>query len=115
MIVGGIALGAFYFVYFVALLLKRKPYESTTFLRIQIPLAIVAVVVYQLGWATDEIGRQPWIVYNLMTVAQAANVSPSLFVPGVLIVLFYLLIVPACFYFYGRVFTQSGKQEGGNN
>ncbi|MGP8057150.1 MAG: cytochrome ubiquinol oxidase subunit I [Nitrososphaerales archaeon] len=111
MVIGGMALGAFFLLYLVALLLKRRPYESKFFLYLQIPAAVVAVLVYLLGWATDEIGRQPWIVYNVMTVAQAANVSASLFVPGVLIMLFYALVFPASFYFYARIFRQSDRQK----
>jgi cytochrome bd ubiquinol oxidase subunit I len=111
MVVGGMALGAFFLLYLVALLLKRRPYESKFFLYLQIPAAVVAVLVYLLGWATDEIGRQPWIVYNVMKVEQAANLSTSLFVPGILIMLFYVLILPASFYFYARIFRQSDGQK----
>ncbi len=113
MIVGGILLGLFFLGYFVWLLLKRRPYESKTFLVLWIPLAVVATVVYQLGWATDEIGRQPWIVYGVLTVAQAANLSQSLFWPGILIVAFYTVIVPVTFYFYARVFAASKSGQGG--
>jgi len=111
MVVGGMALGAFFFLYLVALLLKRRPHESKFFLYLQVPAAIVAVLVYLLGWATDEIGRQPWIVYNVMQVDQAANLSNSLYVPGILIMLFYVLILPASFYFYARIFRQSDDQK----
>jgi len=111
MVIGGMALGAFFLLYLVALLLKKRPYESKFFLYLQIPAAIVAVLVYLLGWATDEIGRQPWIVYNVMKVDQAANLSTSLFVPGILIMLFYVLILPASFYFYARIYRQSDRQE----
>ena len=107
MIVGGMVLGVFFLAYFVALLLRRRPFESKAFLYAWIPLAVVAAIVYQLGWATDEIGRQPWIVYNLMTVEQGANLSPSLFVPGVILALFYLLVIPATLYLYARVFGGS--------
>jgi len=111
MVVGGMALGVFFFLYFVALLLKRRPYESKFFLYLQIPAAVVAVLVFLLGWATDEVGRQPWIVYDVMKVEQAANLSSSLFVPGILMVLFYVLIIPASFYFYARIFRQSDEQK----
>jgi len=111
MVVGGMALGAFFFLYLVALLLKRRPYESKFFLYLQVPAAIIAALVYLLGWATDEIGRQPWIVYNVMTVYQAANSSTALFVPGIFIMLFYALILPASLYFYARVFRQSDRRE----
>ena len=112
--VGGAVLLALYFlVYLVALMLKKSPYESRRLLSLWIPLGVLAVVVYELGWATDEIGRQPWIVYNVMTVSQAANTSSALLVPGILIVIFYLLVVPAGFYFYAKVFRGSAAEPGG--
>jgi len=109
MTVGGLALGLFLFVFFVSFVRRRRPYESKRLLYIWIPAAVLAMLVYQLGWATDEVGRQPWIVYNIMTVAQAANTSDALLIPGIVIVLFYLVIVPATFYFYSRVYQGSGK------
>jgi cytochrome d ubiquinol oxidase subunit I len=109
---GGLVLGLFFLAYFVAFIMKRRPNESRRFLYLWIPAAVLAMILYQLGWATDEIGRQPWIVYNIMTVAQAANTSNALLVPGLLVVLFYLLIVPSTFYLYARVFHGS-KTSGG--
>jgi cytochrome d ubiquinol oxidase subunit I len=109
MTVGGLVLGLFLFVFFISLVRKRRPYESKRLLYIWIPAAVLAMLVYQLGWATDEVGRQPWIVYNVMTVAQAANTSDALLVPGAIIVLFYLAVVPATFYLYSRVFQGSDK------
>ena len=107
MTIGGVAIGVFFLVYFAALLTRRRPYESRRFLYLWIPVATVAMLVYQLGWATDEVGRQPWIVYNVMTVAQAANTSDALLIPGLIIVAFYLLLVPATLYLYARVFRGS--------
>ena len=112
MIVGGMLLGLFFLAYFVSLLLRRRPFESKAYLYLWMPLAVVAIVVYQLGWATDEIGRQPWIVYNVMTVTQGANLSPSLFVPGLLLVLFYLMVIPATLYFFARVFAATKTAPG---
>ena len=112
MTVGGLVVGLFLLVYFFAFVTKRRPYESKRLLYLWIPAAVLAMVVYQFGWATDEIGRQPWIVYNVMTVAQAANTSNALLVPGILIVLFYLLVIPVTFYLYARVFQGSKPKEG---
>ena len=109
MTIGGVALGVFLLVYFLALVTKRRPYESRRILYLWIPAALVAALVYELGWATDEVGRQPWIVYNVMTVAQAANTSDALLVPGVAIVAFYLLVIPATFYLYARVFRRRAE------
>lgn len=112
MTVGGLAVGLYLLVYFAALLRKKRPYESKNLLRLWVPLAVLAMLVYQLGWATDEVGRQPWIVYNVMTVAQAANTSSALLVPGIIIVAFYLLVVPATFYLYARVFRGPKVEDG---
>ena len=111
MTVGGLALGLFLFAFFVSFVRKRKPYESRRLLYAWIPAAVLAMLVYQLGWATDEVGRQPWIVYNVMSVAQAANTSDALLMPGIVIVLFYLAVIPATFYFYSRVFQGADRGE----
>ncbi len=44
------------------------------------PAPLIAV---ELGWATAEIGRQPWIVYGVMKTAD--GVSPLVTTPEVLV------------------------------
>lgn len=49
--------------------------ESKKFLRVlvwSIPLPLAAC---QLGWIAAEVGRQPWIVYNLMRTKDAVSIS----------------------------------------
>jgi cytochrome d ubiquinol oxidase subunit I len=41
----------------------------------------------EAGWATTEVGRQPWIVYNLMRVSDAVTSAPGAFVWSMLLVL----------------------------
>jgi len=43
---------------------------------------VLPALAIQLGWATAEIGRQPWIVYGLMRTAD--GVSPIVSAPEVL-------------------------------
>ena len=57
-------------------------------------------------------GRQPWIIYKLMTIDQAANLSTSAAIPGVLIMAFYFAVVPATFYFFVRVFNANPEGPG---
>jgi cytochrome bd ubiquinol oxidase subunit I len=52
----------------------------------------------------DELGRQPWIVYNTLSVADAANYSDALYGPGIVIILAYLFLVPFTFWFMDHVF-----------
>nr|WP_319394596.1 cytochrome ubiquinol oxidase subunit I [uncultured Desulfobacter sp.] len=52
---------------------RNKLMESPYFLRIMlwsIPLPYIAM---EMGWVVSEVGRQPWIVYNLMRTADAAS------------------------------------------
>lgn len=112
MTTGGLILGLFLLAYFIAFIVKKRPYESRRFALLWVPAAVLAMLVYQLGWATDEVGRQPWIVYRVMTVAQAANTSDGLLIPGILVVVFYLLLIPLTFYLYARVFKGSEAGRG---
>jgi cytochrome d ubiquinol oxidase subunit I len=112
MVIGGLALALFWLAYFIDwALLKRKPYESKLFLYTQIPFAFVALIIMELGWVTDEVGRQPWIVYNVMTTQQAANYNGGFLVPGILIIAFYVILLPLTFYFFSRVFNSTSMSE----
>jgi cytochrome d ubiquinol oxidase subunit I len=39
-----------------------------------IPLGYIAV---DMGWAVREIGRQPWLIYNILRTEQGASVVPA--------------------------------------
>lgn len=52
---------------------RNKLLESPKFLKIMlwsIPLPYIAM---EMGWVVSEVGRQPWIVYNLMRTSDAAS------------------------------------------
>lgn len=77
------------------------------------PLGFVAVLA---GWATTEVGRQPWVVYGLLRTRDA--VTPSLHRSDVIVSLLvyfvaYLLIFGAGFVFMRRLVRQgfSGPLE----
>ncbi len=107
MVVGGLLIGLFLFIMFLLFVMKKDPLKYR-FMIYLFPIAgIFTFIVYELGWVTDEVGRQPWIVYNEMTVTQAINTSPGLLIPGLLIVAFYLILVPATFYFFSRIYRSS--------
>ena len=112
MVLGGFSLGLFFLAYFVEWkILKKKPYESKLFLHSWISLSFVALILMELGWVTAEVGRQPWIIYNVMTTKDAANYSGGFLVPGILIILFYVILLPLTFYFFSRVFSSNSMPE----
>ena len=53
------------------------------------PLALVALIA---GWITTEVGRQPWIVYEVMRVEDAVTSSDGLELGFVALVAVYLLL-----------------------
>ena len=104
MVTGGLLLGLFLFILFILFLTKRDLLKYRWLLWTQVAAGLSALVVYEIGWVTDEVGRQPWIVYNVMTVSKAANYSSGQLAPGYFIIAFYLVLIPATFYFYDRIF-----------
>lgn len=64
-------------IYFISLK-KRSWYDKTWFLRLfvwTIPLGFIAV---EAGWTVTEVGRQPWIIYNVMRTADAVTPMPGI-------------------------------------
>jgi cytochrome d ubiquinol oxidase subunit I len=98
-------------VYVLGWIFKKRPFESKPMSYTLMTMGLLAFLIYEIGWVVDEVGRQPWIVYNVMTVSQAANYTSSLFVPGILIIIFYVFLVPATFYFFARVFNAKPVKE----
>ncbi|MEL9914795.1 MAG: cytochrome ubiquinol oxidase subunit I, partial [Thermoplasmatales archaeon] len=111
MVVGGLILGLFLFISFLVWVVKKDVMKYKGILYVQIIAGIFAFIVYELGWVTDEVGRQPWIIYNVMTVSQAASNSSGLLIPGYFIIAFYLVVIPSTFYFFDRIFNSSPAKD----
>ena len=73
-------------------LVKRRMPASRWFLRIAAASGALAVVAMEAGWVVTEVGRQPWIVYNVMRVEDAATANAGVWVTLVVIALLYLAL-----------------------
>jgi len=70
--VGTVLLGlAFWFG--LAWVRRRDMPRSRWFYRCAALAGVVSVVGLEAGWITAEVGRQPWVVYNEMKVAEAVT------------------------------------------
>src|SRR2546428_13879512 len=58
---------------------RRRLPQSRWFYRTASLAGIGSYVAIESGWTTTEVGRQPWIVYNLMRVADAVTSAPGSF------------------------------------
>jgi cytochrome bd ubiquinol oxidase subunit I len=63
--------------------------ESTTFLRAAVVAAGLGVVALEAGWITTEVGRQPWIVFDVMLVEEAVTDNGGIWISLVALVVIY--------------------------
>ena len=50
---------------------------------------VAAVVALECGWIVTEVGRQPWIVYNVMRTEDAVTQASGVWVTFALVLLLY--------------------------
>jgi cytochrome d ubiquinol oxidase subunit I len=92
---------------------KRKVFEARWLLWLFVITVFLAESAIIAGWWTAEIGRQPWIVYQVLPTAQ--GVSPTLSTTDVglsltmFIVLYSLLFVLFLYLLNGKI--QQGPEE----
>ena len=65
-------------------LFRRDMPKSKWFLRVASCAGVAAIVCMEAGWVVSEVGRQPWIVYNLMKVEDAATANTGVWITFVL-------------------------------
>lgn len=54
--------------------------------------ALMSVAATEAGWMVTEIGRQPWIIYGIVTTRQAITPAPGLVISFVLSTLVYIAL-----------------------
>ena len=82
-------------VYLADRIRRRRLPRSTWFYRglaLAGPLSVVALIS---GWVTTEVGRQPWVVYQVMRTSQAVTGAGGIPVGYGTLVLVYALLVAA--------------------
>ncbi len=70
---------------------RRSLPRSRWFLRFAVLSGPAAIVALEAGWVTTEVGRQPWIVWQVMRVRDAVTDAPNIRYG------YYLLIVVYAF------------------
>jgi cytochrome d ubiquinol oxidase subunit I len=72
------------------------------------PLALVALIA---GWTATEVGRQPWIVYQVMRTSQAVTKSTGLGVGFAFLVVVYVGLGAAVAWLLRRLAAQPPTTE----
>jgi len=71
---------------------KRDFPQSRWFLRATAVSGVAAVVALECGWIVTEVGRQPWIVYNVMRTSDAVTHANGIWITFGLIVGLYVAL-----------------------
>ena len=87
---------------------RRAP-ASRWFLRAAIVAGPAAVVAMESGWIVTEVGRQPWIVYEVMRTADAVNPAPGLYWGLVALVVVYTVLTSVTVFVLRRLARSSGN------
>ena len=74
------------------------------------PLALVALIA---GWITTEVGRQPWIVYEVMRTSQAVTASDGLEAGFVFLIAVYVGLAAAVAWLLRRLAARPPAVELG--
>lgn len=88
---------------------KGKLFESRLFLRALVAIQPLGFLATELGWVTTEMGRQPWLVYNLFRTAEGVSPIPVGNVVWSLSLLFIIYpIIGGSYLFYVLKTLRSG-------
>jgi len=72
---------------------RKKDFpQSRWFLRATAVSGVASIVALECGWIVTEVGRQPWIVYNIMRTSDAVTNSSGIWVTFTIIVLLYVAL-----------------------
>jgi cytochrome d ubiquinol oxidase subunit I len=104
----------FYFIalttYGIFLTWRKKVYDSRFFLRLALYSIPLPIIANELGWIVAEVGRQPWIVYNVMRTKDAI----STVVPAWQVLLSLILfIVVYTLLFFAWIYVLKRKMDEG--
>jgi cytochrome bd ubiquinol oxidase subunit I len=93
-------------------LARRRGYPTTPwFFRAVIAAGPLAVVALISGWVTTEVGRQPWVVYEVMRTEEAVTGASGIPVGYAALVLVYTGLIAATAWILRRLSRAPLEQE----
>ncbi|MDE1768290.1 MAG: cytochrome ubiquinol oxidase subunit I, partial [Candidatus Micrarchaeota archaeon] len=106
MVMFGFGIGGVLALLLVMHLLKVRVFDMKIVQIILVLIGCAAIFILEAGWIVDEVGRQPWIIYNVMAVSQAANQSQTSGLLAILIIIAYAVILPITYFVIRAVFSK---------
>ena len=72
--------------------IRRRMPTSKVFLVAAAASGVLGVIAMEAGWIVTEVGRQPWIVYNVMKVEDAVTGNTGVWISFIAVVVLYLAV-----------------------
>ncbi len=88
-------------IYFISLK-KKSWYNSKWFLKLFIIATPLGFIAVEAGWTVTEVGRQPWIIYNVMRTTDAVTPMPGVQYSFYLFTAIYVSLTFAVIYLLKR-------------
>jgi len=86
--------------------LKRLP-DDIWLLRALVFAGPLGFIAIEAGWFVTEVGRQPWIIYQVMRTEEAVTPMPGLVVPFTTFTLLYLSLSVILVFLLKRQFVET--------
>jgi cytochrome d ubiquinol oxidase subunit I len=71
---------------------RRRMPKSKLFLWIASAAGVLSILALEAGWVVTEVGRQPWIVHNYLTVEEGATTNGGVWITFLVICALYLVV-----------------------
>ena len=97
---------------------RKKLLESKFLLKILYWIIPLPIIACQFGWATAEVGRQPWIVYGLLRTKDAFSPTVSateVWISLILFTVLYLIMTVIYIYLLIKKIKEGVTPESGND
>jgi cytochrome d ubiquinol oxidase subunit I len=73
--------------------LRRRDYpQSKWFLWACAASGVASVVALECGWIVTEVGRQPWVVYDVMLTKDAITHANGIWIEFTIVLVLYVLL-----------------------
>jgi cytochrome d ubiquinol oxidase subunit I len=92
-------------------LLRRDMPKSRLFLICASTAGALALLTMEAGWVVSEVGRQPWIVYNLMKVDDAATANTGVWIVFILVTVLYTALAVTTIYVLRSMSKRFHRQQ----
>jgi len=88
---------------------RRGLPDGKWFLRAVVAAGPLGFLAIEAGWMVTELGRQPWIIYNVMRTEEAVTPMPGIAIPFAVFTVIYLFLSVVLVYLLRREFTKESE------